>query len=756
MRIGVAPLGCLWTLLALGLGLVGCTTNYNTYESNAGAGGESPSGTAGRDGGAGGPAKGGQSNGNAGASGASVGVGGASSGAGAGGTVTGPTSSYEAEEAFNAGSAKVATTVQGFSGTGYVDAFAASGAKLIFAVNAASDANAEVSLRYANNGAKKQVAVYVNGGKASDAALEPTMGSAFGVYKGTLALRTGLNTIAFVNEDGSNGALSVDKLDITNGAARPSRGAIVPFTEYEAEAGTSAGAVVGPDRAYGTVAAEASGRKAVHLDGSGKSVEWTTSAKANALVIRYSMPDSAEGGGTNGTVSLYIDGKKSKALPVSSKYAWVYGPYTYMGKPSDGSPHRYFDESRYLVGEIAAGAKLRLQRDDGDADITIDLIDTEVAPAAYAKPADALSLTDFGAKADDGQDDASALRDAIKAAQMQKKVLYVPTGTFDLKSQIDVDHVTIRGAGPWYTTLQGSAPVGGFNGKGDGVQLLDFSLDVGVMVRNDGEADSAIDGSYGTGLLVQNLWITHAKTGVWLNGPTKGAYVVGCRIHDTSADGVNFHAVPDQGSVDFSAVEHTHVRNTGDDALAMYSEGKANESNRFKFDTVRLPMLANGAAIYGGKGNSIEDLEIADTVNAAAGIAISTRFDRTTMFEGTTSVLRSTLVRTGGHEPNWNSNFGGLWIFADPGKGDITTPIVVSELQILDSTYQGLFISDQKAVKGVAFKKVTIDGAGSYGIEINSPGSGNFDGVTVANAGMAAKQIATTFTVMKGDGNTGW
>ena len=734
--------------------LIACTTNYNTYDSGAGAAGVGEH--AGANGGL--DSEGGVTATNNGgrAGSASAGAGGASASgagntAGSSGTVTGPTSSYEAEEAFNAGSATLASATKGFSGTGYVDALATQGAKVVFAVNAATDAASATSLQYGNAGAAKKVGVFLNGAKAADAMLEPTPGGAFGSYQGTLALRTGLNTVAFVNEDGSSGGVSLDKLDISNGAARPARGAIVPFTEYEAEDGTSTGSVIGPDRTYGSVAAEASGRKAIRLDANGKSVEWTTKAKANALVIRYSMADAPEGGGTSGTLSLYVDGKKSKALPVTSKYAWVYGAYTYMGKPSDGSPHHYFDESRYLIGDVPVGAKLRLQRDDADVDITIDLIDTEIAPAAYGKPSGALSLTDFGAKADDGLDDAAALRDAIKAAQQQKKELFVPEGSFDLESQIDVDHVTIRGAGPWYTVFQGAPPKTGFNGVGDGVQLIDFAFFGGVMVRNDGELDSGVDGSYGSDLLIQNLWIEHAKTGIWLNGPTKGGYVVGCRLHDMAADGVNFHA-----GTSFSAVEHTHVRNTGDDGLAMYSEGTANEGSRFKFDTVRLPMLANGAAIYGGSGNSIEDLDIADTVNAAAGIAISTRFDNTTMFAGTTRVLRSTVTRSGGHEPNWNSNFGGLWIFADPNKADITAPILISGLDLIDSTYQGLFISDQKAVSNLTFENVSIDGAGSYGIEINAPGGGKFDGVTVKNAAKAATSIASTFTVTKGAGNVGW
>src|SRR5688500_565190 len=69
------------------------------------------------------------------------------------------------------------------------------------------------------------------------------------------------------------------------------RGAAVPFLEQEAENAATNGTVIGPGRSAYTVEAEASGRKAVRL-APGQYVEFTLPAAANAITVRYSIPDA--------------------------------------------------------------------------------------------------------------------------------------------------------------------------------------------------------------------------------------------------------------------------------------------------------------------------------------------------------------------------------------------------------------------------------------------------------------------------------
>src|ERR1700722_13148413 len=86
---------------------------------------------------------------------------------------------------------------------------------------------------------------------------------------------------------------------VTRAAIDPSltsgRGANVPFVEQEAENAVTDGTVIGPSTQAYTLAAEASGRSAVSL-APGQYVKFTLSAAANAINVRYSIPDSAMGG----------------------------------------------------------------------------------------------------------------------------------------------------------------------------------------------------------------------------------------------------------------------------------------------------------------------------------------------------------------------------------------------------------------------------------------------------------------------------
>ena len=53
------------------------------------------------------------------------------------------------------------------------------------------------------------------------------------------------------------------------------------------------------------IQAEAIGRQAVSLTQTGDYVEFTTTAAANSIVVRYSIPDAPAGGGISATLGLY-------------------------------------------------------------------------------------------------------------------------------------------------------------------------------------------------------------------------------------------------------------------------------------------------------------------------------------------------------------------------------------------------------------------------------------------------------------------
>ncbi len=636
------------------------------------------------------------------------------------------------------------------AGSGSLTGFTATGARVVFTASLPAAGTRTATLRYSNTtGSGRTLSVYANGLKAGQVTLPS--GAGWNTAGTALALRAGLNTITYQRDAADSGEVAIDRINVSGAQATADRGATLPYTEYEAENGSTTGTVLAADRTYRTIASESSGRRAVQLTATGASVQFTLTKPANALTVRYSIPDNAAGTGLDASLSLYANGTQVKDLALTSRYSWVYGDYPYNNNPAGGNAHRFYDETRSLIGDWPAGTVLKLQKDAGDtaASYTIDLVDAEQT-AADAMPAGFVSAAASGATPGDSTDDTAALTNAINAARSAGRGLWIPAGVYTVSSRINVQGVTIRGAGPWYTILKGVNGKGGFFATGGNVQISDLAVSGDSTVRNDSGDDAAFEGNFGTGSLLQNVLVFHSKVGLWADNGTDGLYVVGSRIRDTYADGVNLH-----GNVRNTRIDQSSVRNTGDDALAMWSDGAAVTNSAFTYNTLQLPMLANTAAIYGGNGNRITDNLMYDTVTASAGITVGTRFNPVPL-SGTTVVARNTLTRTGGFEPNWGSQLGALWIYAD--TADITAPIQVTDTTITDSTYQGLLMSWGRTITGTTFDNVTIANAGTYGIVIdNISGSATFSNTRVSGAASGGlNNTSGTFTVIRGPGNSGF
>ncbi len=80
------------------------------------------------------------------------------------------------------------------------------------------------------------------------------------------------------------------------------------------------GAVLGPKYEPFLVETESSGERCVKLAAAGEYVEFTVAAAANALVLRYSLPDAPQGGGTKSTLGLSVNGRLVRTLPLSSRF----------------------------------------------------------------------------------------------------------------------------------------------------------------------------------------------------------------------------------------------------------------------------------------------------------------------------------------------------------------------------------------------------------------------------------------------------
>jgi hypothetical protein len=538
-------------------------------------------------------------------------------------------------------------------------------------------------------------------------------------------------------------------------------GATLPFVEYEAEQGETNAVVLPPSRAFGQIAAEASGRSAVRLEAAGHYVRIRAAQPANAIVVRFAMPDAPSGGGTEATLGLYVDGVRRQSLTVGSRYAWVYGGESSSENNTPGSgAHHFFDEVHAHVGAIAAGASVSLQKDaqDGAAYYVIDLIDLEQVGPALPRSSDALSANDFGATPDDGSDDSAALQRALDAARDQKKTLYLPPGTFSLRgAPLRLQGARVQGAGMWHTMLSG--PGAQMRLSGDGLSLRDFALFGDVTARRDNVPENGLDGPAGKGSRIENVWLEHHKVGYWVgkgDAPTpsvpltSGLTLRGLRVRNTFADGVNLC----NGTSD-SVVEQSHFRGTGDDALATWSpafDGPAGKNDVFRFNTVQTPWRANCFAVYGGSDMRIEDNVCSDPL-LYPGILLSTTF-MPHPFAGITQVSRNRLVRAGG--PMYAQQHGALKLFAD---GLDIRGVRVRDLAIESPTFSGVHMQGPQRLEDVVLEDVRIEAPGSVGVLVNANARGvvRAAGMVMKDAPRALENAAgSAFVLEKGSGNVGW
>jgi hypothetical protein len=557
-------------------------------------------------------------------------------------------------------------------------------------------------------------------------------------------------------------------------------GATVGFAEQEAEKAATDGTVIGPSTAAYTLPAEASGRSAVSLK-PGQYVEFTLPAAANAINVRYSIPDAPNGGGITAPLDVTVNGKGRTTMTLTSQYAWLYNQYPFSNDPNAGllhpdwwitecscvpdqttptpvvstpfRPNHFYDEQRLLLGRTYhAGDRIRLAVPAGsDASSTvIDLLDSQLVapPKVDLVAADVLA---FGADPTGRRDSADAIDRAIAFAQRTHLKVYLPPGTYQVNRHIIVDNVTIEGAGNWYTVIKGHqvtlstpAPDGsvhtgvGFYGKdasvggSTNVHLSGFAIEGDVRERIDTDQVNGIGGALSNST-IDGLYIQHTKVGMWFDGPMTNLRISGNTIVDQIADGINFHT-----GVTDSVVSNNFIRNTGDDGLAMWSEKTEDANDTFDHNTVQTPVLANGIAIYGGTDNTVSNNLVADPIREGSGIQVGSRFG-SEAFTGHLWITGNTTVRAGTYELNWKIGLGAIWFYAL--EKNINADIEVTGDNFLDNTYDAIMlvtdfpVKDQYSITNVHFKDIKVDGTGTDVVSARTAGSATFQNVVARNVG---------------------
>ncbi|MFD6370786.1 discoidin domain-containing protein [Streptomyces roseolus] len=515
-----------------------------------------------------------------------------------------------------------------------------------------------------------------------------------------------------------------------NSAGQPlfvGRGANMPYDMYEAEDGTPGGGatVVGPNRTVGDIAGEASGRRAVNLDATGEYVEFTTRASTNTLVTRFSIPDAPGGGGIDSTINVYVDGVFKKALPLTSKYAWLYGAETAPGNaPSAGGPRHVYDEAHLMLGEtVPAGSRIRLQKDAANtaANYAIDFVNLEqVAPVANPDPAA------YAVPAGFGQQDVQNALDKVRMDSTGKLVgVYLPPGDYQTSSKFQVYGKPVRvvGAGPWYTKFHAPAAQDntdvGFRAEAAarGSSFRGFAYFGNYTSRIDGPG-KVFDFANVTDMEIDDIWTEHMVCLYW-GANTDRITIKNSRIRNMFADGVNMT----NGSTD-NHVVNNDARATGDDSFALFSAidagGADMKNNVYENLTSTLTWRAAGVAVYGGYSNTFRNIHIADTL-VYSGVTISSLdFGYAMNGFGTepTTLENISIVRSGGHF--WgNQTFPGLWLFS---ASKVFQGIRVNHVDIVDPTYSGIMFQTnyvggqpQFPIRDTVLTDISVTGARKSG-----------------------------------------
>ena len=487
-------------------------------------------------------------------------------------------------------------------------------------------------------------------------------------------------------------------------AADEQYGANVPYTRYEAEeASRSDGTALERSDDIESTAIEASGQSYVALKDQDSSLDFTATSAANALDLRFTLPDHK-----SGQVQVYINNDLAATLTLSSETAWQ---YVYKESVYDeptlapGTAHKRFrfDEVHTLLnGQIQQGDHVRIVKvDKNDTEYGIDFIELEQAAPAIERPEGAVSIADYNsAKPGDGVADDAALAAAMEAAaNTASKTVYIPAGTWEFSRKIGINHpgLTFQGAGLWYTNIfftsdqrEGGGIV--FNPGASNETLTDFAMSSNLKSRFGEDAQyKGFAGAAGANTRVANVWVEHFECGFWMGDYvdasqmtyTDGMVIENARIRNNFADGVNFA----QGTAN-STVRNSSVRGNGDDGLASWSsidkstnsQARIAERNSFVGNTVELGWRASAIGLFGGKSHVIKDNLIVNNFSGA-GIRLNTVFDGHNFdlnTDGGISISHNKLVRSGTTNDFYGNTRGAIDF--QEVKGDIRNVTVSDNL----------------------------------------------------------------------------
>jgi len=502
-----------------------------------------------------------------------------------------------------------------------------------------------------------------------------------------------------------------------------------PYKRYEAEVGKCIGnaTFLPPSEYIPDVQSEASNNIAASLINANDYIEWICEEAADGMVIRFSIPDAPEGGGTKGSVALFVDEKKMTDIVLDSYWAWQYrtepageGNFYFDNTPGAGRLARMrFDELRVkLDKKIPAGSRFRLQKmDDNTTPYTIDFIELEPVPAPRTYED---ILDGAGIKYDVEKD--GDLNDFI--ITHAGKTIYLPPGKYDVKRKIWISkgNTKLIGAGSWHTEIYFSADPNSPDTRWERGIWSDHTTTIeGIFMNTSNERryfdyqggipmGKGLEGTFGKGSVIKDVWIEHFECGAWLSG-VKEMHMTHCRMRNNYADGINF-----VGESSHCLVDHCNFRSNGDDNVATWSSTRSvpAEYITFKHCTSELSWRASSFGIFGGKGHKLLNLVVRDQ-SEGAGIRIVTDFVGAGFSQEDHIIIDNVSI--------YNCGIGGGALLLGSSNLYNLYNIKISNMDIYNSQKSAIVLSSKTngfKMKGIYLQNITIDGWRNFGIDFKS------------------------------------
>lgn len=513
-----------------------------------------------------------------------------------------------------------------------------------------------------------------------------------------------------------------------------------PYERYEAEpnwCSTNATFLEASDDQR-MLQSEATHQQALQLIQPNDYVAWRVNNPGDGLTIRFSLPDNAEGTGTQGVVHIYAGEEQVGQLTLDSYWAWQYCTGTYpVNTPIENCVIRMrFDEQHVrLTRPLAHGEELRIVKaDNNTVPYTIDFIELEMVPQP---------VTFESIEGDKVQYDGSSLQDFV--SQHRGKIIYIPAGRWEVAKRIHInyDNTHLIGAGMWYTEIFFSAPSDnnatyyqrGFETNRSNIRIEGMYINTINNQRyynndNSKQVGKTFMGSWGKNSVIRNCWTEHFECGAWIADysatGSENLLVEHCRFRNHYADGFNASHASIGHTIQFCS-----FRNNGDDDMASWTTARMCKDVTYAYCTAENNWRASSLGFFGGTNHHAHHIAIFDPLEC--GIRLNADFDGKGFGDEGMIRLHDITIVHAGCKRGTKGTSGDFWgnmqgaVNIGPTPKYVVKNIHIENIDVIDSRQHAFYIAaGANPVENLVLKSITVRHAATAFYFANAKGDATY------------------------------